>query len=116
MLPGKAGFGSEASTTPIIPRFSCLYLDMAMNRAYIIDMKIAHIAELKNHLSSFLALVEAGEEIEVRKRNIPIAKIIHIDQVKKNNTILGCGKGSVKINGDLTEPFLPLDYWEMLRE
>jgi antitoxin (DNA-binding transcriptional repressor) of toxin-antitoxin stability system len=39
-------------------------------------MKTANIAEIKNHLSEILALVEAGEEVEVRRRNIPIARRI----------------------------------------
>ena len=77
-------------------------------------MKIANIAELKNHLSAYLSLVESGEEIEVRKRNIPIAKVIPIMNQKKNKTVLGCGEGSVTILGDLTEPLIPEHDWEML--
>ena len=88
---------------------------MAINIAYIIVMKIANIAELKNHLSAFLSLVEAGEEIEVRKRNIPIAKVIPIIKKKSNKTVLGCGKGSVKIIGDLTESMISEKDWEMLQ-
>jgi len=78
-------------------------------------MKIANIAELKNHLSAFISLVEKGEEIEVRKRNIPIAKLIPFKKVKKNKTVLGCGKGSVTIFNDITEPLIPVDYWEMIK-
>jgi prevent-host-death family protein len=34
------------------------------------------IAELKDQLSSFLHRVRAGEELVIRDRNLPIAKII----------------------------------------
>ena len=81
---------------------------------YIIDMKIANIAEFKNRLSEYLALVDQGEEIEVRKYNIPIAKVIPVSRPGRNKTRLGCGRGSVKIAADLTEPLIPADDWEML--
>ncbi len=81
---------------------------------YIIDMKIANIAEFKNRLSEYLALVGKGEEIEVRKYNIPIAKVIPVFRPGRNKTRLGCGRGSVKIAVDLTEPLIPSNEWEML--
>ena len=83
---------------------------------YIIDMKIANIAEFKNKLSEYLSMVDQGEEIEVRKYNTPIAKVIPVHRPDKNKTKLGCGRGSVKINGDLTEPLIPVGSWEMLNE
>ncbi|MGD9590157.1 MAG: type II toxin-antitoxin system Phd/YefM family antitoxin [Pyrinomonadaceae bacterium] len=39
-------------------------------------MKSANIAELKNGLSKYLAAVKRGDEIVVKERNIPIAKIV----------------------------------------
>ena len=39
-------------------------------------MKTAQIGELKNKLSGYLREVRQGEEIIIRDRNIPIAKII----------------------------------------
>ena len=77
-------------------------------------MKVANIADFKNHLSRFLSMVENGEEIEVRKRNIPIARVIPIQQTKKNKTVLGCGRESVKIRCDLTGPLIPPEDWNML--
>ena len=79
-------------------------------------MKIANIAEFKNHLSSFLAAVEAGEEVEVRKRNIPVARVVPVVNRHKNRTVLGCGRGSVVTIGDLTEPQIPESDWKMLRD
>jgi prevent-host-death family protein len=84
--------------------------------AYIIDMKIANIAEFKNKLSEYLSLVDQGEEIEVRKYNIPIARVIPVHRPGRNKTRLGCGRGSVNIAADLTEPLIPGDDWMMLNE
>jgi prevent-host-death family protein len=42
-------------------------------------MKTTNIAELKNHLSSFLADVKRGEEILISDRNKPIAKIVPLN-------------------------------------
>ncbi len=39
-------------------------------------MKTANIAELKNHLSNYLADVKRGEEVLISDRNKPIAKIV----------------------------------------
>jgi prevent-host-death family protein len=79
-------------------------------------MKTANVAELKNRLSEFLAYVEAGEEVEICKRNIPIARVVPVPAKHVNQTKIGCGKGTVKILGDLTEPQIPLTDWDMLRD
>jgi prevent-host-death family protein len=81
--------------------------------AYYIAMKFANIAELKNRISEYLAAVERGEEVEVRKRNVPIARIVPIHKEASNKTKLGCGKGTGRIIGDITETFIPEDDWEM---
>lgn len=39
-------------------------------------MKTANIAELKNHLSAYIAEVKRGEEIIVKDRNRPVARLI----------------------------------------
>ena len=39
-----------------------------------------NIAELKDQLSSFLQRVRAGEEIIIRDRNLPIAKIVPLHE------------------------------------
>ncbi len=87
---------------------------MAMFMAYNVGMKVANIAELKNNLSSYLASVEEGEEVEVRRRNVPVARIIPVTSQGKNRTALGCGRGSARIIGDPTEPVIPEEDWEML--
>ena len=79
------------------------------------DMKVANIAELKNKLSEYLAFVEQGEEIEIRKRNVPIARVVPFKSKSKNKTRLGCAAGTLKILGDVTKPIIPESDWNMLR-
>ena len=39
-------------------------------------MKAIHIAELKSRLSAYIQLARAGEEILIRDRNLPVAKLV----------------------------------------
>lgn len=39
-------------------------------------MKSVNVAELKNRLSTYLTFARNGEEIVVRDRNLPIAKLV----------------------------------------
>jgi antitoxin (DNA-binding transcriptional repressor) of toxin-antitoxin stability system len=71
---------------------------------YSIAIGTADIAEFKNKLSECLSLVGQGEEIYVRKYNIPIARVVPVYRPGRNKTRLGCGRGSVEIEGDLTDP------------
>lgn len=85
-----------------------------MFTAYSFHMKTTNIGELKDNLSKFISLVERGESVEIRKRNIPIALLIPLSTGKYDNkTKLGCGLGTVKAKGDLTEPLIPEDSWDM---
>ena len=78
------------------------------------SMKVANIAEFKNHLSEYLAAVANGEQVEVRKRNMPLARVVPIQRPARNRTVLGRGKGSVVVKADLTAPIIPAGDWEML--
>ena len=82
----------------------------------LLIMKTTSVAELKKHLSQFIMLAREGEEIEVRKRNEPVAHLIGIVPKPTNRTQLGCGRGTGRIRGDLTENLLPTDHWDMLRD
>ena len=77
-------------------------------------MKIANIAEFKNHLSEYLAAVADGEQVEVRKRNTPLARVVPIRQRGRDRTVLGCGRGSAVVKADPTAPMIPDGDWEML--
>jgi prevent-host-death family protein len=77
-------------------------------------MKMANIADFKNNLSYYISLVEKGEEIEVCRRNIPVAKVTPVNHIHQNKTELGCGRGSVQFTeADLTEPLIPENRWDM---
>jgi prevent-host-death family protein len=84
--------------------------------AYFIGMKVANIAEFKNRISEYLSAVEKGEEVEVRRRNVPIARVVPVKKTTVNMTKLGCGKDTGKILGDPTEPFIPEENWNMLKK
>jgi antitoxin (DNA-binding transcriptional repressor) of toxin-antitoxin stability system len=47
-------------------------------------MKTVKIGELKNQLSSYLQYVRSGEEIIVRDRDVPIARILPIQTNSTN--------------------------------
>ncbi|HEX2613182.1 MAG TPA: type II toxin-antitoxin system prevent-host-death family antitoxin [Fibrobacteria bacterium] len=75
-----------------------------------------NVAELKAHLSEYLDAVEKqGMAYIVSRRNVPIAKIIPIEKPVKNRTKLGWSVGQGETFGDLTEPMIPLEDWEMLK-
>jgi prevent-host-death family protein len=89
---------------------------MARFLGYSLAMKTANIGELKDNLGKFIRYVEQGEVVEVRKRNVPVALIVpHNSKKTGNYTKLGCGKGTVQIKGDLTQPLIPEDSWDMHR-
>ncbi len=60
--------------------------------------------------------VVEGEEVEIRKRNIPIARVVPVTKRHQNRTRLGCGAATARVLSDLTEPFIPEHNWDMLRE
>ena len=75
-----------------------------------------NIVELKNNLGRMLSIVEKGERIQVCRRNIPIAHIVPLEKERpRNKTRLGCGRGTVQIQADLTEPMIPEEDWDMLK-
>ena len=39
-------------------------------------MRSVNVAELKNQLSKYLTFAKAGEEIVIRDRNLPVAKLV----------------------------------------
>jgi prevent-host-death family protein len=74
----------------------------------------ANVAELKNHLSEYLQRVEAGQCVEICRRNVPMARITAVRHRTANLTVLGGGRGTVEIACDLTEPAIGLDNWMMM--
>jgi prevent-host-death family protein len=42
----------------------------------MLDMKTASVRHVQHHLSEVLAWVEKGEEVQITRRNKPVAKIV----------------------------------------
>ena len=92
-------------------------LHLAGKLAMLLAMSTTvNIAEFKDRVSEFLALVEEGGEVIVCRRNVPLARVQPICKPlpkKSGHSAVGCMKGTVKIRGDLTEPCIPEDSWDM---
>ncbi len=71
-----------------------------------------NIVDLRNKLSEMLDFVQQGNELEIQKRNVIIAKLVPIPNVKENKTKLDIGKGSVQFYGDVTQSVMEVD-WDM---
>jgi antitoxin (DNA-binding transcriptional repressor) of toxin-antitoxin stability system len=76
---------------------------------------LVNIADFKNKLAQYLALIEQGHEVIVCRRNRPIARCEAVRRGRVNRTKFGSMKGTVQILGDLTEPLIPEEDWEMLK-
>lgn len=44
-------------------------------------MRTVNVADLKNHLSRYLSEVREGEEVLIRDRNLPIARIVPLSNI-----------------------------------
>lgn len=73
-------------------------------------MRSVNIAELKNRLSAYLDEVREGEEIIIRDRNRPIAKIVrlNLDDLSEEERKL-VARGQMRP----AERSLPASFWKM---
>lgn len=58
-------------------------------------MRTVSVAELKNSLSKYLTFAKAGEEIVIRDRNIPVAKLVPFssqDATEEELALVAAGK------------------------
>ena len=74
-------------------------------------MRSVNIADLKNNLSRYLHQVRRGEEILIRDRNLPIAKIIPLNEVDDldRETLGLVAAGKLRLG----EGPLPDSFWSM---
>jgi prevent-host-death family protein len=74
-------------------------------------MRSVNIAELKNHLSSYLNEVRAGEEIIIRDRDRPIARILPLRAEGDNEERLNlAAAGKIRLgNGEPIDE----DFWSL---
>jgi prevent-host-death family protein len=74
-------------------------------------MKSVNIAELKNRLSGYLNDVKAGEEILVRDRNQPVARIIPLTRSRDEDEELLALAAQGKLR--LGEGFVEASFWQL---
>ena len=53
------------------------------------------------------------KEVIITKRGKPIAKLTHVAQQKEKDPLFGSMEGLVETMGDLTEPVIGADEWEL---
>jgi prevent-host-death family protein len=68
------------------------------------------VAELKNRLSKYLTFVKAGQEVVIRDRNLPVAKLIPFSAGDANDQEL-----LLVAAGKLRLPSVRLDIKELLK-
>ncbi len=74
-------------------------------------MKSVNIAELKNRLSVYLNEVRAGEEIIIRDRNLPIARIVPLNRSADQDDELKALAAQGKLR--LGEGVIDDSFWEL---
>jgi prevent-host-death family protein len=74
-------------------------------------MRSTNIADLRNHLTRYLKEVRAGEEIVVRDRNLPFAKIVPLahDDGAEDSALVASGLMR------RAERALPASFWRVRR-
>jgi prevent-host-death family protein len=71
-------------------------------------MRSVNIAELKNRLSTYVTFARAGEEIIIRDRNLPVAKLIPFSaESASEDELLLVAAGKMRL------PEVPLDADEL---
>ncbi|MEA3416581.1 MAG: type II toxin-antitoxin system prevent-host-death family antitoxin [Thermodesulfobacteriota bacterium] len=53
------------------------------------------------------------KEVVITKRGKPIAKLVYFARQNEKNPLLGSMEGLVETIGDLTEPVIDSDVWEL---
>jgi antitoxin (DNA-binding transcriptional repressor) of toxin-antitoxin stability system len=58
-------------------------------------MKTVNVAELKSQLSAYLSYVKGGEEILVKERNKPIAKIVPLNTTDADQQLVALASAGI---------------------
>jgi prevent-host-death family protein len=73
-------------------------------------MRSVNVAELKNQLSKYLTFAKSGEEIIIRDRNLPVAKLVPFSaEVVAEEELLLVAAGKMRL------PENPIDLEKALR-
>jgi prevent-host-death family protein len=78
-----------------------------------IIMRSVNVADLKNNLSRYLNQVKQGEEVLIKDRNKPIAKIIPLSASDDEEAEILALAAEGKIKLAETEDGLPDDFWSL---
>jgi len=79
-------------------------------------MSVATIEELEQNLAGYLAEVQRGNEVLICHRDVPVARLMPLPPPQRRvKRKAGWAGDSVRVLGDLTEPCMPLEDWDMLR-
>jgi prevent-host-death family protein len=71
-------------------------------------------AEFRKNLFQILGQVaETHKEVIITKRGKPVAKLVSFDEGEKKDPLLGALAGLGRTVGDLTEPVVDDDAWEL---
>ena len=71
-------------------------------------------AEFRKNFFQILGQVEqTHKEFVITKRGKPIAKLVSIDNGEKKDPLIGALAGLGRTKGDLTEPVVDHDAWEL---
>ena len=73
-------------------------------------MRSVNVAELKNQLSKFLTFAKGGEEIIIRDRNLPVAKLVPFSSEEATEEEL-----LLVAAGKMRMPQNPIDVDELLK-
>lgn len=70
------------------------------------------IGELRDNVSRFVRRAAQGETIVIVNRDREVAVLAPVRRRRKKSTrLLGCMKGSARIQGDIVGPVIPEDDW-----
>jgi prevent-host-death family protein len=73
-------------------------------------MRSVNVAELKNRLSKYLTFAKSGEEVIIRERNLPVAKLVPFSaEDASDQELLLVGAGKMRL------PQTPLDMEALLK-
>jgi prevent-host-death family protein len=98
--------GSRLMAIMVMKEWLCSYV--LAGKSEVKSMKSVNIAELKNRLSVYLNDVKAGEEILVRDRNQPVARIVPLARSRdEDEELLGlASQGKLRLgHGVIDESF-----------
>ena len=81
---------------------------IAMRKEWL--MRSVNVAELKNRLSKYLTFAKGGEEVVIRDRNLPVAKLVPFSAEGADDQEL-----MLVAAGKLRLPCMKLDLKELLK-